>query len=164
MQEDIRKTLNSFIEDFFNKNVFNGIWFYGTELVGSVSQSILRVYIDKEGGVSIEDCVFISKLLDEPMEAFIDTEKLLAGAYTVEVSSPGLNRPLFTPEHFKNNLKAKIKMKAKEKIENQQHFKGILNNIFEDNSVEIIIDEKKTVKIAFENILKTNLLSDIDGE
>lgn len=164
MQEDIRTKINTFLEDFFKKNVFNGIDFYGTEIVGSLNQAILRVYIDKDPVVSIDNCVFIAKLLDEPLEIFIDSEKLLPGAYVVEVSSPGLDRPLFTPDHFKKHLKARIRLKTKQKINNQQHFKGLLKEILEDNSVLLLIDETKLVKIEFENISKTNLLSDIDGE
>lgn len=83
----------------------------GYELVGiefrpGRTRSLLRLYIDAADGVGLEDCARVSRQLG----AALDVEDVLPGAYTLEVSSPGLDRPLFTPAHYRRFVGAEVRV------------------------------------------------------
>lgn len=73
-----------------------GLSLWDVRFVKEGADWYLRIFIDKEGGVSIDDCVDMTHAVNEPL----DTQDLMQGAYTLEVSSPGINRELTRPEHF----------------------------------------------------------------
>ena len=77
-----------------------GYEFVGYELHGRGSGKVLRVYIDKKGGVMLDDCSRVSYQIS----AILDVEDPIQGHYSLEVSSPGLNRPLFTLEHYQQQI------------------------------------------------------------
>ncbi len=93
----------------------------------------LRVYADKEGGINIDDCVFISRAL----EAKLDEENFLEDAYILEVSSPGLGRALKKEKDFKRSLGKEVDVKLYKAIDKQKEFTGILKSYDEQN---IVID------------------------
>lgn len=88
-----------------------GCYLYDIEFVGGNNGRILRVFIDKEGegGVSIDDCTKVTRGLNEILDA---DEEMIPGAYTLEVSSPGLERTLKEPRHFERALGKKISVKS----------------------------------------------------
>ena len=81
-----------------------GYEFVGTEYRRGRDQSLLRVYIDSEAGISLDDCTRVSKQLS----GLLDVEEPIRGAYSLEVSSPGLDRPLFFEQHFERFRGARI--------------------------------------------------------
>lgn len=84
----------------------------------------LRIFIDKEGGVGIDDCVEMSRALNEPL----DEADIIEQAYCLEVSSPGVERQLTRDEHFQKFLGAKVKLKTIRPVDGQREFKGTLES------------------------------------
>ena len=85
----------------------NGAAFYDTETATEGEQAIYRVYVSQEGGISLDLCAEISRELSP----FLDVNPPMGGKYTLEVSSPGLERKLTKPKHFQNSIGEKIKFK-----------------------------------------------------
>jgi len=86
----------------------NGASLYDTEIVSEGEQTIYRVYVSQEGGISLDLCAEISRELSP----FLDVNPPMGGKYILEVSSPGLERKLTQPKHFKNSIGEKIKFKV----------------------------------------------------
>ncbi len=115
----------------------------------------LRVFIDKEGGVDIEDCGKVSERLSEKLDE-VDPIK---DAYFLEVSSPGAERKLKNKEDFKKYIGSYIAIKTYEPIEGEKEFYGDLIN-FEEDLVTISVQiktKKKEIVIPYEKIAKANL-------
>ncbi len=83
---------------------------------------VLRLYVDHPDGVTLEDCSRVSRVLSD----FLDVVDPIHHAYNLEVSSPGLNRPLRKPEHFERFLGSVVKVRTLEPLESRKNFKGIL--------------------------------------
>ena len=97
------------------------------------SQWFLRIFIDKDGGVDINDCESMSRAVDEPLDRLAPIE----GEYILEVSSPGIERELIRPEHFEQFIGADIMVKMIRPIEGiGKEFKGVLT-AYEDGMVTI---------------------------
>ncbi len=113
---------------------------------------VLRVTIDKEGGVTIDDCAAFSHQLDPRL----DVENCFPGqAYTLEVSSPGLTRPLKRLKDYQRFQGRKVKIRTAREIEGQKVFKGVLAG--EREGMITLRNGKKDVNIPFEDIVKANL-------
>jgi ribosome maturation factor RimP len=112
---------------------------------------LLRVIIDKEGGVTLDDCERFSRSL----EAILDVEDPIPVSYTLEVSSPGLDRPLRDIKDFEKNLGKLARIITSEKIENKNLFIG---KIFKVNSesLKLLVDEHE-IEIPFNRISKARL-------
>ncbi|MFQ5899933.1 MAG: ribosome maturation factor RimP [Thermodesulfobacteriota bacterium] len=113
---------------------------------------VLRVYIDKEGGVTLGDCAGVSRELN----TILDVKGLISHRYSLEVSSPGLDRPLVKEADFIKNKGKKVKLKTTAGIENKRNFTGILEEV----GIEDIIlkgDQGELWKIPFANIKKARL-------
>lgn len=100
----------------------------------------LRVYADKEGGINIDDCVFISRELEQKL----DEENFLEDAYILEVSSPGLGRALKKDKDFKRSLGEEVELKLYKAIDKQKEFTGFLKSYDEKNIVVDIEGEDFT--------------------
>jgi ribosome maturation factor RimP len=116
---------------------------------------VLRLYIDQEKGVSLDDCVRISQEIGRSL----DVEDLIPAPYTLEVSSPGLNRPLKKEADFIKYRERKIKVKTIDPIGNRRQFKGRLLDV-SDQRIEMEM-EQGTVWIPLSNIAKANLEIDL---
>ena len=88
--ETLRDSLASIVEAL-------GYEFVGSEIVGQGKHAVLRIYIDSENGITIDDCSKVSY----QVSAMLDVEDPIRGEYDLEVSSPGIDRPLFELSHFK---------------------------------------------------------------
>lgn len=97
----------------------------------------LRVFIDKDGGVSIDDCVNLSHAIDKPLDEADPIEQ----AYYLEVSSPGVERDLVREEHFAANIGEKIKVKMIRPIDGKREFNGILESFDGGNITIRMADE-----------------------
>ncbi len=115
---------------------------------------ILRLFIDKPGGVGLEDCSSVSRALDT---AF-DVEDFVPQEYHLEVSSPGLNRPLKKPDHFVRAQGKKIKVKTYGPIGEppRKNFSGVLKGVQED-AVTVEVEGAGSFRIPFRDIAKANL-------
>lgn len=112
---------------------------------------ILRIYIDKEGGVTLDDCARINQKVGRTL----DVENPIESPYHLEVSSPGLTRPLKTEKDFVRYQTRLVRVKTVEPIENQRQFKGRLLRVI-DKGIEIEMDET-IVHIPFQSIAKARL-------
>lgn len=127
-----------------------GVELFDVELLGK-GKLLLRVFIDKEGGITLDDCERFSKSLG----ALLDVENPFPGSYTLEVSSPGIDRPLRHLHDFEKNKGKLVRVITKEKVENQNFFIGRIAGIH-DNSVALLVHERE-ITIPFDNISKAKL-------
>lgn len=114
----------------------------------------LRIFIDKEGGVSIDDCVDMSHAIDKPLDEADPIEQ----SYCLEVSSPGLERDLKRDAHFEKSLGEKIMVKLIRPVDGQREFKGTLesydNGNFElllEDGIKLMINKKETSYVKLDD-------------
>lgn len=117
-----------------------GCSLWDVEYVKEAGQWFLRVYIDKEGGVSINDCEAVSR----PLSDLLDQADPIEGSYTFEVSSAGADRALKKPEHFAAFPGAEVEVKLYRPREGRKEFVGVLKG-FQDGNVTLEIDGGQTV-------------------
>ncbi len=113
-----------------------GYEFWGLEYVTHGSQSVLRVFIDKSDGIGVDDCALVSR----QVSALLDVEDPIAGEYTLEVSSPGMDRPLFTLEQFRLYVGEQVRIRLRTPFEGRRNFNGRLVSVEEDEVV-VAVDE-----------------------
>lgn len=138
-----------------------GCTFVGLEYLPQGRALLLRLYVDKpDGGVTIDDCERISRQVN----AVLEVKAVIQGAYTLEVSSPGLDRLLFIPDHFREQLGNLIFVRIVAAIQGRRNFKGILESADED-SVSIRLQEatqsdetNDVVKLSFTDIVEARLV------
>ena len=116
----------------------NGCFLWDVEYVKEAGSWYLRLYIDKEGGVSIDDCEAVSRAVD-PM---LDEADPIPDAYTFEVSSAGADRPLKKPEHFEAFLGAEVDVKFYKSIDGQKTRTGILAG-YADGDVTLSLGDRE---------------------
>lgn len=112
----------------------------------------LTVYIDKPGGVFLEDCEKVSKSLGE----LLDREDPIPSSYTLEVSSPGVERPLKKAADFRRFKGHDVKIRTREKLDGRQNFKGVLIDFGED-LITIQTVEGEQIKVELKEVAKANL-------
>jgi ribosome maturation factor RimP len=117
---------------------------------GSRHGRVLRLYLDKEGGPNVDDLSRVSRQLSD----LLDAEGSIEGAYTLEVSSPGINRPLKKPAHFARFVGKRIRVRTRDLIDGRRSFLGILGQVAEDSV--IVTEEGKRYQIPFSMIEKSN--------
>ena len=120
----------------------NGVSVYDVEYVKEAGEYYLRAYIDKEGGVSIDDCEAVSRALDAPL----DSEDFIPDAYTLEVSSPGLGRRLTKDRHLEKSLGSQVEIRLFKPLEGEKEWMGELTD-YTDKTVSIRIGDRT---VAFE--------------
>ncbi len=97
-----------------------GLELWGVELLQQGRYSLLRIYIEREEGVTIEDCEKLSR----HVSALLDVEDPIAGEYTLEVSSPGVDRPLFTAKQYEQYVGSEVTIKLRQALEGRRRFTG----------------------------------------
>lgn len=147
--EDLRDRIKVLIEPLVTSL---GVAFEDIELNRMRGKILLRVYIDKEGGVTIDDCEQVSR----EIEALLDVEDPIPGSYVLEVSSPGLDRPLKKPEDFMRYKGKTIRVVTTEPIGKQTFFIGEIEAATDDNVVLSLPRDKK-ITIPYENISRARL-------
>jgi ribosome maturation factor RimP len=131
---------------------------YGYELVelnvlGRGKRTLLRVFIDREGGVTLNDCEVFSRRF----ESLLDVEDPIAGPYTLEVSSPGLDRPLRNLNDFRKSVGKLVRIVTRESIHNRSFFVGRLEGVNGDLIRLSLQDSGEEVVLPVEVISKANL-------
>ena len=114
-----------------------GLSIWDVRFLKEGSQWYLRVFIDKDGGVGIDDCVNLSHAIDGP----IDEANTIEQAYILEVSSPGVEIDLVRDEHFTAFIGEKIKVKMIRPVEGKREFSGILES-YEDGNITIRLEDE----------------------
>ncbi|MCK5360312.1 MAG: ribosome maturation factor RimP [Gammaproteobacteria bacterium] len=127
------------------------------EMTGSGNGTILRVYIDAEKGITVKDCQAVSYQLS----GILEVEDPLQSQYALEISSPGLDRPLVKPEHFKQFIGELVKIRSTEAVLGRKNFKGILESF--DGEYLCVAVDNEVYEIPFEIIEKANLVPVLDS-
>ena len=128
----------------------------GVDFHGSEHHGVLRVYIDSSDGITVDDCAAVSHQLS----AVLDVEDPIAQAYDLEVSSPGINRPLFKQSDYARFSGEKAKIKLAVALNGRRNFSGVLVGIDETDHVLIDVDNE-IFKLPLHNIAKANLQGQI---
>ena len=113
-----------------------GFELWGIEHISQGRHSVLRVYIDSDNGIGVEDCAAVS----QQVSAILDVEDPITGEYTLEVSSPGMDRLLFKLEQYSGYLGEQIELRLRTPFEGRRKFKGILKEI-EGEDVVVHVDD-----------------------
>ena len=122
------------------------------EMVGPRNNFVLRIYIDKPGGVNHGDCETVSNQVG----TLLDVEDLIANRYTLEVSSPGIERGLYKRADYERFAGNRVKIKTFAPINGQRNFRGALLGI-SDDTVSIDTDSAGRIEIPYEQIAKANI-------
>lgn len=129
-----------------------GFEFVGVELI--TSGNILRVYVDKPGGITLDDCASLSRQISAVLDAEPD---LINGKYFLEVSSPGLNRIIFSLKQMHQQIGKKISLKLLVAVDGKQKFSGVLEQV-RDNIIHIKTCEGLELAIDFADIAHANVI------
>lgn len=133
-----------------------GYDFWGLECQTGVRAAQVRVYIDRNEGVTLDDCSRVSQQLS----AVLDVEDPIQVPYTLEISSPGINRPLFSVEQMKSVVGSRVKIKTLWPVEERRNFSGILEKVGEED-IKIKVEGDIFFTVPVNAIKKAKLDIDI---
>ncbi len=126
---------------------------WGIEYVHAGKHSVLRVYIDNEKGIFIDDCADVSR----QVSAVLDVEDPISTEYTLEVSSPGVDRPLFNAEQYAAYIGETVKVQLTMPVAGSRNLKGTVTGV-EGQMLTLTVDGKELI-VALDNIRKGNLIA-----
>ena len=134
-----------------------GYYLYDVEYVKEGAEYYLRIYIDKETGIDLNDCEKVSNEIND----LLDKADYIKEQYYLEVSSPGIERILKKDKHLEQNIGKKVDVKLfKKKKKGKKEYKGILKKF---NQEEIIIEAEETTQIERKNISQIKTIYDWDN-
>lgn len=114
---------------------------------------VLRIYIDKPGGISLDDCVYITRQVEDLLDVYLETK----GPYHLEVSSPGSERPISKQSDFQKYIGKEVKIRTTKPFDGRKNFRGVLSGM-SDGVVTILINEK-IFSIPYDDISQTRLVT-----
>ncbi len=146
------------LEDKLTRLVASAVEALGFELVGveylaQGAHSILRVFIDSEQGITLDNCSKVS----HQISGVLEVEDPIRGKFNLEVSSPGLDRPLFTLAHFQRFTGEDVKLRLRQPLNGQRKFKGVISAV-ENERIQIVLDENQVLELEIDEIEKANLI------
>ena len=145
------KQLNELLEPVVESLGFE---FVGLEYLSGANPAVLRIYIDHEQGISVDDCADVSR----QVSAVLDVEDPIASEYNLEVSSPGLDRPLFKASHYGLVIGERVKVQTKFPVDGRRKYTGTLLNA-DENQIELQVDNTQ-VTLSINDIEKGKLIFD----
>ena len=129
-----------------------GCELWGLEYLSQGKHTLLRIYIDKDTGIGVEDCEKVSR----QVSSLMDVEDPITGKYTLEVSSPGMDRPLYTLDQYQRFIGEKVSIKLNRAFEQRKKIQGILSAVEGD---EVVIQvESDEYLLPIEWIEKANIV------
>jgi len=144
----------------------SGLELVEVEFRGGGKSRMLRIFIDKPGGVTHEDCANLSR----EVSTILDVEEVVPGSYLLEVSSPGLDRKLSRPADFERFTGSRVKIMTREPVNGNRHFDGRLQS-FQDGrlTLELTVARKKSqpaatpqlLELTLDNVEKANLVPEL---
>lgn len=132
-----------------------GYEFVGCELFRQGRGSVLRIFIDIERGITVEDCSRVSR----QVSAMLDVDDPIQGEYSLEVSSPGLNRPLFEVAQYQKQIGQNIKVRLHAPMNNRRNYVGVLIRV-DDEKIHMLC-ESVEVELPFSDIEKANVIANV---
>ncbi|QIR13787.1 ribosome maturation factor RimP [Shewanella aestuarii] len=130
-----------------------GFQLWGIEYVHAGRHSVVRVFIDHENGILIEDCAEVSRQIS----AVMDVEDPISTEYTLEVSSPGVDRPLFNAQQYAAYIGEDAKVQLTMPVAGSRNLKGVISKV-EGQMLTLNVDGKDLV-VALDNIRKGNIIA-----
>ena len=146
LEQKLQELLQGSVEDL-------GCDLWGIECQRVGRYLTVRLFIDKEGGVTVDDCADVSR----QVSAVLDVEDPIADKYNLEVSSPGLDRPLFTLAQYTRYVGQEIVVHLRIPVADRRKWQGELAKI-ENDMITLILDKQEQV-LAFGNIQKANVVA-----
>lgn len=144
--DQIREVVERIVE-------MEGMELVDAQLLGGGKHRVFRLFIDKLAGVTHDDCEKVSRLVSEALDA---VDLISGGAYTLEVSSPGIERPLSKPKDFERFQGQKVKIELRQPIEKSKRFSARLVG-FDGERLTLELEQGKTLVVAIADIEKANL-------
>jgi len=154
MSESVLKEIERLIEPVLAEM---GIELVDMEFLSGQGRRVLRIYADRPTGINLDDCAMVSREIGN----LLDVKDLLQHHYVLEVSSPGLNRPLKGEKDFLRAIGQKIKVKTAVPLKGRRNFSGVLQS-FENGILQLKLDDT-VVQISEESVSKTNLEFDFEN-
>ena len=149
-QDKLSELLLPIVEDL-------GYRFWGLEYQVRKADALLRIYIDHENGISVDDCAKVS----HEVAGILDVEEPITMAYILEVSSPGMDRILFSANQFSEFIGEDVKMKLNQMVDKRRKIKGKIASV---QGEEITIEsEQEQITIAFDQIMRARINPGFDG-
>ena len=133
-----------------------GCSIWGVEFLSQGKHSKLRVYIDKEGGVDVDDCAAVSRHVSD----ILDVEEVITSAYTLEVSSPGMDRILFKESQFAESVGEQVDVRLNFPFEGRKKIVGLLAGL--QDSMAVVQVEDEEFLLPLENIQKARVIPVFD--
>lgn len=130
-----------------------GYELWGVELVTRPRSSLLRLYIDSEAGITVDDCAAVSR----QAASTLDVSDPIKGAYTLEVSSPGWDRPLFWPSQYARYVGSRVKVRLAHAVDGQRNPNGVLLAA-DEAGIEMEIAAGARLKLPWGAIRRANLV------
>ena len=127
---------------------------YHIEYVKENGEFYLRIYIEKDGGITLSDCEALSRRVSDLM----DEKDPIKDPYFLEVSSPGLNRTLFTENHYKRFIGREVMVRFTKSIDGKKNVKGILKEVNDDS---IVVEAENLMNIPKDKIKSANIEGEI---
>ena len=143
-QDKLSELLAPIIEDL-------GYRFWGIEYQVRKADALLRVYIDHENGISVDDCANVS----HEISGILDVEEPITMAYILEVSSPGMDRILFSAEQFAEFSGQEVKIKLNQMVESRRKIKGRILSV-DGQNITIAMDDGE-ITIEFDQIMRARV-------
>ena len=149
-REEYERKTEQLLEPILKENNFE---LYDVEFVKEAGTFYLRAFIDKEGGININDCELVSRRLSE----LLDEKDFIPDAYILEVSSPGLGRTLKKDKHFEKSIGDEVEIKLFKAVDKQKEFTGYLER-FDENSIVISDEQENELEFDRSNIASVRLV------
>ncbi len=129
-----------------------GCEIWGVELAQAGRHTRLRLYIDKPDGITVDDCASVSRQVSD----VLDVSEVMTGQYTLEVSSPGMDRVLFRPEQFEQSIGERVDVRLNFPFDGRKRIVGLLAG-YEDDEVVVQVDDEEYV-LPIENVQKARIV------
>ncbi|MCK5917610.1 MAG: ribosome maturation factor RimP [Cocleimonas sp.] len=129
-----------------------GYQLWGYEYRPHSESALLRIFIEKESGIGVDDCASVSRQVG----AVLDVEDIIPVAYILEVSSPGIDRVLFSHEQYEQYLGQQAKIRTRTPVDERRNFRGRLEKVTETH-ISILVD-KQLYEIPFDVVDRTRLV------
>ncbi len=130
-----------------------GCELWGIEKLQQGRQVVLKIYIESADGINVDDCARVSR----QVSAILDVEDPIPGEYMLEVSSPGVERRLFKPEHSNVCKGEKVQITLRQAFDGRRKFKGLLCGL-EDEEVVIRVDDAQEIVLPMDSIERARVL------
>ena len=156
MSESVQRLLEELLEPLVKQLGFE-LW--GIEYLQRGQQALVRLFIDREAGVTVDDCALVS----DQAGALLDVENPIELTYRFEVSSPGLDRVLFKPAQYRRYIGERVKLRLRWVVDGHRNIQGLLSDC-DEQTVKVAMDTGETVEVPFNAIHRARLVYQVAPE